>query len=337
MMQGFSSQRGIMFGDPSLPGDNAVYCWYGAPRSIAVKSGEESGKEIGEASAEGNAEFSRAEISGCEEFVEGDKGAADCGSKLLTKPHGLQTLVGPYDEVVARFKEDREADKVKPEKDPHIRVMLALLLVAVVLPFAVAALTEGAAPVVGAAVFAVVGWFPAYAIIAAPMHEYASDELFQQFRRHHGAEHAVSMMNRRKKPAWEVTDLRAMPWVERECGNVYMATLLVWALIAGIAIAFFPQLGLLKTAGALVGSLVLLLLNTWFNPWNPLRYAQLRMVAKPTDADLALASTCMQEFLRIKEAAEQAEKALRLDKPAKHAKSVDTSVDAAHDSRLETP
>lgn len=238
-----------MFGDPSLEGDNAVYCWR--------KQGE------------------------------------------------IQTLVGPYDHVHEIFRAEQKADQSESEKDPHGRLMLKLLAAAVALIAAAAMLLDGA-PVVGTLVFAVVAWFPAFVLFDTKHHDYETDEMFEQFRRYHGAEHAVVIARKKNEASWEGDDLTRMPYLENECGTVYMATLLVWALISGITIALFPHLGLMKTAGIIFAAMVLLLLNLWFNPANPLRRAQLRVVARPGAAELELASKCLQEFARLGKAAEKA-------------------------------
>ncbi|MBR3689615.1 MAG: DUF1385 domain-containing protein [Eggerthellaceae bacterium] len=247
MQRGFSSQRGIMFGDPALEGDNAVYCW---------RDQEE-----------------------------------------------IQTLVGPYDQVHKRFRADQETDQVELEEDPRNRLMLKLLVLAIVLIVAAVVLFDGA-PVVGAVVFAVIGWFPSYAILATKYHDYETNEMFEQFRRYHGAEHTVVHAQRKSNPSWKTEDLSKLPYLENECGTVHMATLLVWALVAGITIALFPYLGFLKTLGVLFAATVLLLLNLWFNPANPLKLVQKRVVSHPTATELELAACCMQEFIRLEKAAE---------------------------------
>lgn len=255
MLSGYSSQRGIIFGDPSLEGDNSVYCW----RDFA------------------------------------------CGNPTIPE---IQMLVGPYDEVIARFRADQKADEQEPEHDPHGRLMLKLTALALALIVAAAVLFDGA-PVFGTVVFAVVAWFPAYALLATRFHTYQTDEMFEQFRRHHGAEHAAFRASRKNKDSWVSDDLSKVSHYENECGTVYAAALLVWALIAGVAIANFPALGFLKTFGVLFGALVLLLLNTWFNPANPLKLAQYWAVARPAAAELELASRCLQEYYCLEKARDE--------------------------------
>lgn len=246
MLRGFSSQKGIMFGDPALEGDNAVYCW----------------RDQGE----------------------------------------ICTFTGPYDQIYEQFRAEQKADQVELEKDPRSRLMLKLLAFAIALIAAAAVLFDGAL-VVGVVVFAVVGWFPSYAILATKYHDYETDEMFEQFRRYHGAEHTVVHAQGKSRPPWEIEDLAKLPYLENECGTVYMATLLVWALVAGIVIAYFPYLGFLKTLGVLFAATVLLMLNLWFNPANPLKLVQKRMVSRPTASELELAASCMQEFIRLEKAA----------------------------------
>lgn len=243
MLTGHSNQKGIMFADRRVQGNNAVYCWY-----------------------------------------EGDE---------------MRCFVGRVERVRERFVNDERADRVPQKKDKHGALMLRLAAIALAI-IAVSIIFFDYGPLTVAAVLvAVVGWFPAYAILSAGLHEYESDEVFEQFKRFHGAEHAAVACYREQECGWTLRDLRSAPWLERECGTVYMATVLVWLIIVAVAILCVPMLGVLKLVGVIFGSLVLLVLNTWFNPANPLKRVQLRVVSKPGDRELVLASAALKKFQEI--------------------------------------
>ena len=287
MLSGYSSQFGVFFGDSDIEGDNAVYCWRSAP-------GASSGR------------------------------SASCVSPASASDE-LCVMVGPYEEVRDRFRGDQDAGEIESDdNDRHGRLMLGLTAFALAFVVVIAVLFDGA-PVFGAILFAIVGWFPAYALLATTGHDYKTDEMFEQFRRYHGAEHTVFYARKKKNEAclveggelsqeacvekryqfereghtWSLSELSEFPYLERECGTVYAAALLAWAVAAGVIIACSPYLGFLKTFGFLFAAAVLLLLNTWFNPLNPLKLAQWRMVSRPTPAELEVAAFCLQEFCRL--------------------------------------
>lgn len=240
---GHSNQRGIMFADRSVQGDNAVYCWY---------EGEE-----------------------------------------------MRCCVGRAERVRERFVNDQKADRVPQEKDRHGALMLRLAAIALAAIAVTVIFLDNGPLTVAVSLVAIVGWFPAYAILSTGLHEYESDEVFEQFKRFHGAEHAAVACYRKSERGWTMNDLRSASWLEQECGTVYMATVLVWLLIVAVAILNVASLGVLKLVGVIFGSLILLALNTWFNPANPLKRVQLRVVSKPGDRELALASAALRKFQEV--------------------------------------
>ena len=247
MLHGRSSQRGILFADTDVEGENAVYCCY-----------------------------------------QGDR---------------IECLSGTFEDLKELFQSEKDADKAPDFSKRITRIVLGVLafMVAVVV---LAALFGGSAhAAAGAALFAAAGAFPLISFAVSSTHGFISDEVFSQFKRNHGAEHAVWGYRRKHgaPPAADclIEELRACSHLDPECGTVYMASLLLWAAIAGVAVANLPALGVLKTAGVLVGAAVLLVLNTWLNPLNPLRLAQLHMVAKPGDRELLMAAAGLREFYRL--------------------------------------
>lgn len=247
MIQGQSSQRGILFADTSAPGDNAVYCCY-------------------------------------------QNGQITC-------------LEGPCDELRQIFKSEVAADKDPARGKQRTRIMLGALLFMIAVVALVAVVCGQPRAIAGAATFAVVGAFPLISLALTGTHELASQQMFDQLKRNHGAEHAAIAYHRKTKslakPAWSVDELRSCSYIDPECGTVYMASILLWAAVAGIAIGLSADLGLAKTLGILAGTAVLLTLNLWFNPANPLKLVQLRMVSRPTDRELALAGAGMQRLVEL--------------------------------------
>lgn len=215
----------------------------------------------------------------------------------------ITCLEGPADELRKLFKSEMNQDKSPrgERRKDIVSLISCLLMVAVV---AGAVVLDGTPNVIaGALVFAVVGAFPLMSLSATCIHNLASPETFEQLKRNHGAEHAALACHRRHKKSpgatFTLERMRASSYIDPECGTVYMASILLWAAIAGVTLGFSAELGIAKAAGILVGALVLLVANIWFNPANPLKVFQLTMVARPTDRELALAAAGLQKLLEI--------------------------------------
>lgn len=84
-----------------------------------------------------------------------------------------------------------------------------------------------------------------------------------------------------------------------ECGTVHSAGVFIWAIIAGMTIAHFDTFGILETVGIIAGSAVILFINTAFNPVNPLKAAQNAVVAKPDEEARELAAAGMRAFMGL--------------------------------------
>lgn len=246
MVHGQSSQRGILFADDALPGDNAVYCCYEAGEIIC--------------------------------------------------------LTGPLGELRALFKSEMDADKVPGAGRRRDRCMLAsigFMAALVAAAFMLGAPLEVRA---GAVAFALIGAFPLMALASCGCHEFGDDRTFAQLKRNHGAEHMAIAYHRRQKRKggnWSLEEIGACSHIDPECGTVYMASALLWAGVVGAAICAVGVLGIGGVLGLAAGAAVLLALNTWFNPANPLKLVQLRMVARPGTRELMLARAGMLAFIQL--------------------------------------
>lgn len=212
-------------------------------------------------------------------------------------------LTGPLEDLRPLFKSERDADKVPGAGKRGEALMLAscaLMAVVVVLAGVFGSTMQVTA---GALVFALVGAFPLMSLLTAGTHEFGDPALFEQLKRNHGAEHAALAYHRKTRRqgnwSWSLEELRECSHLDPECGTVYLGALLVWAAVAGVAIGCSGSLGALKVVGILVGAAVLLVLNTWFNPHNPLKLLQLCIVARPGDRELQLAAAGMQRLLEV--------------------------------------
>lgn len=222
-------------------------------------------------------------------FRDGDK-AILCsyeGEEMVFKEGNSKDL---YDEFV--WINDNGKD---PYKDKNIgkRMKIAVAIVFLIM-MAVIFASDSFAPKAGAVIFFLSGWFPAMSLSALGVDSYKTG-LFEQFRKNHGAEHTVIAYERAEKAGWTLEEVREYSYVDPQCGSVYMASLLCWSIITGIAIGIRPSWGLLISAIAAV----LLFINTTSNKRNPFMKVQLPGVAKPTDRELMLAIEGMKRIKGI--------------------------------------
>lgn len=224
----------------------------------------------------------------------------------------ISYLTGPVDEMNKLFKDEIRVDKAPSERPALTRAMVfeALFMVALVICSVV---FDGRPQVIaGAFVFAFIGSFPLLSLTSARLHEFRTDEMFEQLRRNHGAEHTVINYWETEKDhsdeeladleaieePWNLDDIRPYSHFAKECGTVYMSSILIWAGITGASICFSAELGWLATGGIILGSAFVLFLNTLLNPLNPLKLLQKMNVAKPTDTELEVAATGLQVLIK---------------------------------------
>jgi len=211
----------------------------------------------------------------------------------------IELITGGSEQIDERFRAElREAKSEAHHKGIDRAIVVAAVFV-VAFPLLTWFIGHRVAWTAGAALFALVAAIPLIALWTTTTNPYPDEATFAQFKRHHGAEHAIISNAREDHPDWSLDHLRTLPIIDGECGSLYMSALAIWAAVLGIAVANIAALGLLKALGIALGAAVALLLNNWFNPHNPLRAIQRRMVDRPTDAELELASAGRQELARI--------------------------------------
>ena len=137
-------------------------------------------------------------------------------------------------------------------------------------------------------VFAIGAYVPILIVNFARRKSYVSEDLREQFRMHHGCEHAaITMMTYADEKGISMEQLKKSPIYDSECGTAYSGYAITIALVLALLIAFGGSLGLLKAMGILLLTLVVLVLNI-FNPYNPYLLLQRPVVTKPDERTYAL-------------------------------------------------
>ena len=131
--------------------------------------------------------------------------------------------------------------------------------------------------------FSVGAYMPILIVNFARHKSYISEEYLQQFRMNHGCEHAaISMMTHSDEKGISMELLKKSPIYDSECGTAYSGYAITIALVLALLILFGGSLGVLKAAGVLLATVVVLLLNI-FNPYNPYLLLQRPVVTKPDE------------------------------------------------------
>ena len=196
----------------------------------------------------------------------------------------IKIIEGEYEKLTALRKE-REKPYRTGDKKLNIAIvglflgMLATLIALFILTnFRIFA---------AALVFCMMGYMPILIISFANLKGYINEELESQFKRNHGCEHAtVSFLTKGEKSV-TLEELKKMPIYDGECGTMYAGYLLFLAVELALLIALPLHIGLLKSAGILLATLVLLVINI-FNPKNPFFIIQKPVVNQPGDREYAL-------------------------------------------------
>lgn len=203
-------------------------------------------------------------------------------------------LEGSKDEMLEIKSRLDDPYRIKKDKLKQMMILafLALLLM-VVLTFIAGSFFQGLA----ALIFSVGGYMPMMIIYQSRQNRYASEELFQQFRRYHGCEHAVItwLTKYGDKEEINVESLKKMSIYDSECGTAYSGYAFTLALIIAILTANIVTIGVLKALGLVLLTIVILLINI-FNPYNPYKLLQRPVVDKPTDREYVLGVEMMKRL-----------------------------------------
>lgn len=139
----------------------------------------------------------------------------------------------------------------------------------------------------GAILFCLISFFPIMSIVYSTQNHYSTKVNSRRFKRNHAAEHKIINCVQQNKAQFDMQDLRKSSKLHRECGTVYMGSLILFAGVTGSLVANLPTLGLLNViAFILLGGCILFL--NMLNPFNPLMLLQLIVTENPTDAELLL-------------------------------------------------
>ncbi|MBR4409881.1 MAG: DUF1385 domain-containing protein, partial [Firmicutes bacterium] len=150
-------------------------------------------------------------------------------------------------------------------------------------------------------VFCVLAFFPLMIIVFTRRNLYTEDEMMQQFRRHHGCEHAMLELLSKDKPA-TLENLKASSIYDAECGSAYAGYFLTLACEIGLFLSTLVDIGFLPSVGILVATVILLLILILL-PCNPYKLIQRPVVAQPGDEEYELGLAILQEMQSISAAA----------------------------------
>ena len=201
-----------------------------------------------------------------------------------------------------RNQQTKEAEQDRPEDDGSVRLILMAAGVMLVLSVVIW-LFFGFINFLAALVFCVLAFFPLMIIIFARRDRYKEDWMTQQFRRHHGCEHAMLEMLTKEKPA-TLENLKASSIYDSECGTVYAGYFLTLACEIGLFLSTLVEIGFLKSVGILIVTVILLIILILL-PWNPYKRLQRPAVSQPQDEEYELGMAILQEMQRISACAEK--------------------------------
>lgn len=234
-------------------------------------------------------------------------GNSGCSGIVIynTKAKGDNAVYGYYigDEI---HLETGDAEKMKAVRDGResacsskegltlklMGVALLIFTAFTVFMFIVAPLRFGFA----ALLFSVIAYVPALVIVAARTGIYNDEEELKNFRRYHGCEHAIVESLTKKREA-TIAALRSARYYDSECGTAYAGYVLCIAAELAVLVMFWP--GLLKAAGLLFLTILVLLAMIIWPSINPFVLLQRPVVMQPTERELALGVEIMNKMKEL--------------------------------------
>lgn len=171
-------------------------------------------------------------------------------------------------------------------------IMFFVYLVAVVAGFTLLPLQ----PAFALLVFCAGSYFPLLIIINARTGLYKDPALREQFRRYHGCEHATMNLLTKKKPA-EMESFREPQIYDAECGTAYSGYAFTLVTELALLIIFWP--GILKAAGLLLLTAILLLVMILIPRINPFTILQHPVVRTPGEKEYLLAIEIMKKLREL--------------------------------------
>lgn len=171
-------------------------------------------------------------------------------------------------------------------------IMFFAYLAAVVIGFVVFPLK----PAFALLVFCIGTYFPLLIIINARTGLYKDPVLKDQFRRYHGCEHATMNLLTKKKPA-EMESFCDLQIYDTECGTAYSGYAVTLVTELALLIIFWP--GILKAAGLLLLTAILLLVMILVPRMNPFTMLQRPVVLPPGEKECLLAIEIMKKLREL--------------------------------------
>ena len=204
----------------------------------------------------------------------------------------IRLKTGTAEEMLS-FKKTGEADVPRASNTKKALVVLFLaFLAAAAAGFVVLQLRVAFALLV----FCMISYFPLLIIISANSGMYRDPELKDQFRRHHGCEHAALHVLAENKPA-EMESFAKPRIYDPECGTAYSGYAVALALELALLIIFWP--GLLKAIGILALTAVLIIAMILVPRMNPFTVFQRPVVMPPTEKEYLLVIEIMKKLREL--------------------------------------
>lgn len=233
-------------------------------------------------------------------------GNSGCYGIILfnTEIDGANAVYGYYEEdricIETGTLEEMRALKTAQEKDLPRKSNTGRLLVKLFLVY-LAAVVAGLVILplkiaFALLVFCALSYFPVVVIMKANSGLYSDPELEEQFCRFHGCEHAAMRAMVEGKSA-EMESFEKPRIYDPECGTVYGGYAVTLALELALLIIFWP--GLLKAAGVLLLTFIVLVTMILKPRINPFTILQHPVVLPPTEKEYMLVIEIMKKLREL--------------------------------------
>jgi uncharacterized protein YqhQ len=204
---------------------------------------------------------------------------------------------GPYKSLIHELEQMDQ-----PYNNPRPWSIILIIALEVVAMTALIYFTSNSAnhiySTLGAVLFCLISFFPIMSLAYSTQNHYSTNENSHRFRRNHAAEHKIINCVQKHKTQFDMQDLRRSSKLHRECGMVYMGSLILFAGMVGSLIANLATLGLMNVISFILLGGCILILNI-LNPFNPLILLQLIVTEEPTDAELLLVYEGMSQLIKL--------------------------------------
>lgn len=194
----------------------------------------------------------------------------------------INILKGSYEEL--RYIQKEHDFPYEKENNIINKLMLGGLIVSIIF-IILSIIYLPLSYIIATIFFCIVAYFPILIYTMIPM--YNDKEVMEQFKRFHGAEHAVGLHIDFEKEL-SIDSIQKEKYFDGECGTAYAQSAIVLTLVICFVIINFINLGFLKSMFMIFITVLILILNI-FNRYNPFFLIQSCVVSKPTDKEYILA------------------------------------------------